>query len=326
MLQIDHLTKRFGDRLALDRVSLQIAPGEIYGLLGPNGAGKTTTINLICNLLRPDDGDIRIAGQPVSDRTKAWVGVTPQRDLLYGSLSCGENLEFLAQIYGVPRKLRRGRIDRCLELVGLSDRLKSPVETLSGGMQRRLSIAAALIHGPKLVVLDEPTTGLDVEARFEIWNLIRQLQQAGITVLLTTHLLDEAERLCQHIGVIRQGRLLAQGTLAELQQRWVPAQTLGIVQADDHLVEARARSLGWPTRHYGDGLVVWLPEQIGVRELLEKFDGIDVRSVAVQQVRLEQIYLEITQQADRAANPGAVVRSQPALLDHFDKPLQQFTP
>jgi ABC-2 type transport system ATP-binding protein len=325
MLHIDQLTKRFGDRLALDRISLRIEPGEVYGLLGPNGAGKTTTINLICNLLQPDLGTICIAGTPVSDRTKPWVGVTPQRDLLYASLSCAENLEFLAQIYGVPRAIRRSRIARCLELVGLSDRAKSTVETLSGGMQRRLSIAAALIHGPKLVVLDEPTTGLDVEARFEIWNLIRQLQQAGITVLLTTHLLDEAERLCQRIGVIRQGRLLAQGTLAELQQRWVPTQSLGIVQAEDHLVEARAQALGWPTRHYGDGLVVWLPEQIGVRELLEKFDGIDVRSVAVQQVRLEQIYLEITQQADRGAIQGAAGTPQPNFFDHYDQPLQ-FTP
>lgn len=326
MLHIDQLTKRFGDRLALDRISLQITPGEVYGLLGPNGAGKTTTINLICNLLQPDEGHIYIAGEAVSERTKPWVGVTPQRDLLYSSLSCGENLEFLAQIYGVPRSQRRLRIARCLELVGLSDRAKSPVETLSGGMQRRLSIAAALIHGPKLVILDEPTTGLDVEARFEIWNLIRQLQQEGITVLLTTHLLDEAERLCQRIGVIRQGRLLAQGTLAELQQRWVPTQSLGIVQADEHLVEARAQALGWPTRHYGDGLVVWLPEQIGVRELLEKFDGIDVRSVAVQQVRLEQIYLEITQQADRGSHQGSVDRQQSNFLNNFDPTMRQFTP
>ncbi len=296
MLRIKNLTKKYGDRLALDQLTLQIPPGQVYGLLGPNGAGKSTTINLICNLLQPDGGSVSIAGQPASHRTKSLVGVAPQENLLYPSLSCAENLNFFGQIYGLSRAVRRERVERCLARVQLLDRAHSPAETLSGGMQRRLSMAIALIHHPKLVILDEPTTGLDIEARYEIWELIRQLQGEGVTVLLTTHLLEEAERLCQRIGMIRQGKLLAEGTQAEL-RRWVKAEQIAVLETTQpRQAIARAQALGYTTRKYGSDVGLWLPQAMNLRSLLDAFEGIPLDGAALHPVRLEHVYLEITRQ------------------------------
>ncbi|MEM8603906.1 MAG: ABC transporter ATP-binding protein [Cyanobacteria bacterium P01_H01_bin.121] len=300
MLHLENLTKSYGSRLALDQLTLSIPPGQVYGLLGPNGAGKTTTINLICNLLKPDTGQITIAGQPVSDRTKTLVGVAPQENLLYRSLTCAENLHFFARIYGLNQVERIRRVYQCLDLVNLRDRANSPVETLSGGMQRRLSIAVALVHQPKLIILDEPTTGLDIEARYEVWHLINQLRQQGSTILLTTHLLEEAERLCQRIGIIRRGYLLAQGSLAAL-KHWIPAEAIALLRtAETAAVAQRASALGFTQRQYGQELALWLPTAISLVELLNSFAGIAIDSASIQAVQLEHVYLEITRQPQGA--------------------------
>ncbi len=296
MLQIEKLSKSYGKRLVLQDLTLHIQPGEIYGLLGPNGAGKTTTINILCNLLRADSGSIAINGQPVSKRTKHLVGIAPQENLLYKTLSCEENLNFYAQVYGLTAQQRRQRVQVCLEAVNLADRAKSPVETLSGGMQRRVNIAVALVHQPKLLVLDEPTTGLDIEARYEIWDLIRRLRGEGITILLTTHLLDEAERLCQRIGILKRGRIVAEGSMEELRQR-IPAQEILIVQtSQEEQAIARAQQLGFTPRRYGNDLAFWLPQALELKEVIACFDGIPLDSIARQPVRLEHIYLELTRQ------------------------------
>lgn len=295
MLKINGLQKSYGSRSVLQGLSLQIPPGEIYGLLGPNGAGKTTTINILCNLLKADGGTIEINGWPVSEATKRWIGVAPQENLIYRSLTCAENLDFFARIYGLSKIDRQERVQRCLSDVGLSDRAHSPAETLSGGMQRRLSMAIALIHQPKLVVLDEPTTGLDIEARYEIWDLIRQLQHQGMTVLLTTHLLDEAERLCQRIGILKQGQIAAEGTLADLRQRIAAAEILTMQTPAPQQAIDRARSLGLPHRYYGSDLAFWLPEVLEFKDIIAYFDGIPLDSIARQPVRLEHIYVEVTQ-------------------------------
>lgn len=296
MLRIDQLSKSYDRRWAVQDLSLHLRPGEVYGLLGPNGAGKTTTINLICNLLRPDRGQITIDDQPVSARTKAWVGVVPQANLLYRSLTCREHLQFFADLYGVPRAQRAERIERCLAAVNLTDRTHHGVETLSGGMQRRLSLAIALVHHPKVLILDEPTTGLDIEARYDLWQLIRQLQRQGMTILLTTHLLDEAERLCDRIGIIKAGRLLAEGSLAEL-QRYVPAAEIAILTtlAEEQAI-AQAEAQGFTPRRYGTELAFWLPEPLDLPTLIQKFAGVPLESIARQPVRLEHIYLEVLQQ------------------------------
>ncbi len=297
MLNIEKLSKSYNERKVLQDLTLHIQAGEIYGLLGPNGAGKTTTINILCNLLTSDSGVVKINGQPISEATKQLIGVAPQENLLYKSLSCEENLNFFAQIYGLKTQQRRQQIQDCLAAVNLLDRAKSPVETLSGGMQRRLNIAVALVHQPKLVILDEPTTGLDIEARYEIWDLIRRLKSQGITVLLTTHLLDEAERLCQRIGILKGGRILAEGSLAELQQR-IPAQEILVVQtSQEEKAIARAQELGFAHRHYGNDLAFWLPQPLELKEIISYFDGIPIDSIARQPVRLEHIYIEVTQQS-----------------------------
>lgn len=296
MLNIKKLSKSYGKRQVLQDLTLNIHAGEIYGLLGPNGAGKTTTINIICNLLKADSGGILINNQPVSDATKKLIGVAPQENLLYKTLSCEENLNFYAQIYGLNASQRRQQVQDCLAAVNLLDRAKSPVETLSGGMQRRLNIAVALVHQPKLVILDEPTTGLDIEARYEIWDLIRCLKNQGITTLLTTHLLDEAERLCQRIGILKQGRIIAEGSLEEL-QTIIPAQEIVIVQTtEEEKAIARANECGFSHRRYGNDLAFWLPEELELKEIISRFDGIPLDSIARQPVRLEHIYVEVTQQ------------------------------
>ncbi len=296
MLHINKLSKSYGKRLVLQDLSLHISPGEIYGLLGPNGAGKTTTINIVCNLSKADSGEIRINNQPVSEATKRLVGVAPQENLLYKTLSCEENLNFFARIYGLNSEQRRQQVKACLEAVNLASRAKSPVETLSGGMQRRLNIAVALVHQPKLVILDEPTTGLDVESRYEVWELIRSLKDKGITVLLTTHLLDEAERLCQRIGILN-GTILAEGSLSQLRQL-IPAVEVVVVQTlEEERAIARAKEYNFPVRRYGNDLAFWLPEPLELKEIIACFDGIPLDSIWRQAVRLEHIYVEVTNRA-----------------------------
>ncbi len=296
MLNIEKLNKSYGKRQVLQDLTLHIQHGEIYGLLGPNGAGKTTTINILCNLLTSDRGTIKINGQPVSEATKKLIGVAPQENLLYKTLSCEENLNFYARIYGLNAQQRRQQVQVSLAAVNLSDRAKSPVETLSGGMQRRLNIAVALVHQPKLVILDEPTTGLDIEARYEIWDLIRRLKSQGITILLTTHLLDEAERLCERIGILKGGHLVAEGSLEQLRQR-IPAQEIVVVQtSQEEKAIARAKELGFTQRRYGNDLAFWLPQPLELKEIISHFDGIPLDSIARQPVRLEHIYVEVTRQ------------------------------
>ncbi|MBE9205321.1 ABC transporter ATP-binding protein [Nostoc sp. LEGE 06077] len=295
MLTIKNLNKSYSKRQVLQDLSLHIEPGEIYGLLGANGAGKTTTINIICNLLKADSGDVTINHQPSSDAAKKIIGIAPQENLLYKTLTCEENLKFFADIYGLDRKIRQQQIETTLAAVNLLDRAKSPVETLSGGMQRRLNIAVALVHQPKLVILDEPTTGLDIESRYEVWELIRQLSNQGITILLTTHLLDEAERLCNKIGILKNGHILAEGSLAQL-RKLIPAAEILVVQtAQKEQAIARAQEYGFTPKYYGHELAFWLPEPLELKEIIARFEGLNIEAIARQPVRLEHIYLEVTQ-------------------------------
>lgn len=294
MLTIENLKKSYGKRPVLQGLNLALGAGETYGLLGPNGAGKTTTINIICSLIQPDSGTVTINHQP-SQVTKSLIGVAPQENLLYKQLTCRENLNFYAQIYGLNAPARHRQIDACLKAVNLYDRANSLVETLSGGMQRRLNIAVALVHGPKLLILDEPTTGLDIEARYDIWRLIENLRSQGIPILLTTHLLDEAQHLCQRIGILKAGRIIAQGSLKQLCSL-IPAQAIVVVKTEyEESAIARAQELGLAHRRYGNDLAFWLPKQLELKQILAYFEGIPLNSIACQSVGLEQVYLELTQ-------------------------------
>ncbi len=206
--------KCFGEVTALDGLSLSIATGEIYGLLGPNGSGKTTFIRALASLIRPDDGDIRVFGAtPRAAVASGAVGYMTQAAALYAELSVEENLRFFAALEGMSDV--GARIDEALRRVDLADRAKSIVNTLSGGMKTRVSLAATLLHRPRLLLLDEPTVGVDPALRREFWQHFRSLADAGTTILVSSHVMDEASR-CDRLGLIRSGRLLAEGTVPEL--------------------------------------------------------------------------------------------------------------
>ncbi len=222
LLQLQRLSKAYGSVRAVEEVSLEVTAGEIYGLLGPNGAGKTTTISMISGLLRPDSGQISIAGNSLQSdpqRAKRIMGVVPQDLALYEELTGRENLEFWGRIAGLRKAEAKPRATELLEALSLRDREGDAVKQYSGGMKRRINLGCALMHRPKLLLLDEPTVGIDPQARNSILEFVQRLQADGTAVLYTTHYLEEAERLCQRIGIIDHGRLLAEGTLSELQDR-----------------------------------------------------------------------------------------------------------
>jgi ABC-2 type transport system ATP-binding protein len=213
-----NLTKRIGDRVAVDAVSFAIRRGEIFGLLGPNGAGKSTTVNLLSTYLAPDSGQVIIDGQQ-ADRgmaVKREIGVVPQELALYEDLTAQENVEFFARIYGLPREKRQTRAREVLEQVGLADRTREPVRNFSGGMKRRLNLALGIVHQPAFLMLDEPTVGVDPQSRQKIFDIIRDLQHSGATLLYTTHYMEEAEQLCDRIAIMDDGQIIAMGALEEL--------------------------------------------------------------------------------------------------------------
>lgn len=219
ILTADHLHKTFGDQTAVRDLSFGLQRGEIFSLLGPNGAGKSTTINMLSCLLAPTSGDARVGGHSVrqaAPAVKRLIGVVPQEIALYLPLSARENLLFWGQMYGLSGAALRHRVEEVLDLVGLRERARDRVATFSGGMQRRINIAAGLLHKPQLVFMDEPTVGIDPQSRRNILDMVKQLNAAGMTVLYTTHYMEEAEELSHRIGIIDHGQLIALGTLAEL--------------------------------------------------------------------------------------------------------------
>ncbi len=294
VLDVRGLLKSFGAVPVLAGLDLSVARGETYGLLGPNGAGKTTCINIICGLLAADGGSVRLAGRTDDEDARRKIGVVPQEIALYLQLTCIENLTFFARAYGVERKRRRERAETCLEAVGLEDRANDLVATLSGGMHRRLNVAVGLIHEPLLLILDEPTVGLDLEARQRSWELIETLRRSGTTILLTTHYLEEAEALCGRIGIMVAGRIGAEGSMNDLRSL-VPAAELAIVRGNDPgAIASRTEQLGFEYRTAGDVVTVWLPERRSLELVADDFAGLSVRSLSVRPVGLEQIYQEVT--------------------------------
>ena len=232
MLSLRDLRKRFGDRVAVDGLSLEVHRGEILGLLGPNGAGKSTTIHMAVGLLDPDEGvvDVDGRGSPRNPEVRRLLGVAPQSIALYDALTPEENLRFFGRVQGLSGKVLRDRVEWALSFAALSDRRRDRSGELSGGMKRRLNLAAALVHDPSLLLLDEPTVGVDPQSRNAILDRVMELRTADRAVVYTTHYMDEAARICDRIAIVDAGRVLALGTTAELLSRHGGDPTLVVVR------------------------------------------------------------------------------------------------
>lgn len=221
MIKVKDVSKSFGDVEALKGVSFHIRKGEIFGFLGPNGAGKSTTINILNTLLQPDKGEVLIEDLNIKnhkDNCKSSIGVVPQEIALYEDLSAYNNLMFWGSLYNIPKAELRKKVDNALDLVGLSDKKNQSIKTYSGGMKRRINIASSILHSPKILLMDEPTVGVDPQSRNNVFEVIEKLNKEGMTIIYTTHYMEEAERLCDTIAIIDNGNVVAQGTLKELRE------------------------------------------------------------------------------------------------------------
>jgi ABC-2 type transport system ATP-binding protein len=219
ILEVLDLHKRYGNTVALDRVSFQVAEGEMFGLLGPNGAGKTTLLSIVSSLLEPTAGSVRLLGREMrpNDRgLRRFLGIVPQELAVYGQLTARENLLFFGELYGLHGPALGQRVDEVLAAIALEDRAHRRVDTFSGGMKRRLNLGAALVHDPRLLLLDEPTTGVDPQSRNHIFEEVRRLNAAGVTIVYTSHYMEEVQALCTRVGIMDHGRLIACDTLPAL--------------------------------------------------------------------------------------------------------------
>jgi ABC-2 type transport system ATP-binding protein len=303
MFRVEGLGKRFGDIRAVDGISFEVRKGELYGLLGPNGAGKTTTMSMLSGLLRPDEGRILfdgvdLAADPI--RVKAHLGVVPQETALYENLSARENLRFWGGLYGLAGVALDRAVDRVLEQVGLAGRAKDAVKGYSGGMKRRLNLGLGLVHSPRAVLMDEPTVGIDPQARLNILEVIRNVVASGATVLYTTHYLEEAETLCDRIGIMDHGRILAEGTLEELKRRVGKKEILTVRGGFDTEAEkARLQGTAGVLSVVAEpGKIVLVVDGSGraAVDLLAGIllSGLPVEGVSIQPPSLSSLFLDLT--------------------------------
>ncbi len=243
------LCKLYGERKVVDSLNLEVYSGELYALLGDNGAGKTTTINMLTTLLPPSSGQISICGLDAvkdAEKTKGSFGIVSQDIAIYQELTAFENLWFVSQLYGIPRKQALERIDKLLEEAGLKERANDLAGSFSGGMQRKLTIANAMLHEPKVLFMDEPTVGLDPVSRRQIWQQLKNLKSSGVAILLTTHYLEEAELLADRIGIIRHGTVVTEGTIEELRHKILSIRSIAIRltgNIDSEFLQAKLASL-----------------------------------------------------------------------------------
>ena len=257
MLTLTNVRKSFGKTVAVDGLSLSVGQGELFGLLGPNGAGKSTSVSLAVGLLSPDSGTIAVAGlgNPADPSVRQQIGVAPQSLALYALLTGEENLRFFGQVYGLSGAALASRVAWCLDFVGLADRKDDAVAKYSGGMKRRLNLAAALVHDPQLLLLDEPTVGVDPQSRNKIFENIEALHAEGRTIIYTTHYMEEAVRLCERIAIIDAGRLLALGSVGELLAKYGGPPTLVVNTGGAERRVQTADPLGELNRLAGAGAI-----------------------------------------------------------------------
>ena len=286
IVDVERLVKRFGEAAAVDGVSFSIAEGSIFGLLGPNGAGKTTIISMISCLLAPDEGDVLVDGHSVrtdSSAVRRVLGVVPQEIALYPTLTAAENLRFWGRMYRLGGRALSDAIAYGLKMAGLEDQANKRIETVSGGMKRRINIAAGILHRPRVLLMDEPTVGIDPQSRNHILDTVRELNRAGMTVLYTSHYMEEVEALCDRIAIVDHGHVIAQGSLDELRALVGDEDRLQIELGD------QACELFAPDAAAVRGGIVQAIAQAGAT----------VRSVQVVEPNLESVFLHLTGRALR---------------------------
>ena len=310
ILETKELVKKYGEVAAVDGISFDIREGEIFSLLGPNGAGKTTTISILSTLFPPTSGDAFIGGHSILREPMAvrnLIGVVPQELALYEDLTARENLNFWGQMYGLSGRNLKLRIDEVLEQIGLTDKARARIKTYSGGMKRRVNIGVGLLHKPRLLFMDEPTVGIDPQSRRAILDSVKQLNQQGMTVLYTTHYMEEAEELSDRVGIIDHGKLIALGTQAELNRQVGENDTL-ILHIDESqngegLAQAVRSVHGVIKADVTDHTVAVLApqaEEIMAPVILKASElGTKIRSVDIQEPNLEAVFLTLTGRALR---------------------------
>jgi ABC-2 type transport system ATP-binding protein len=303
VIRVRNLVKRYGELVAVDAVSFEVAKGEIFGLLGPNGAGKTTIISILSCITPPTSGSASVSGIDVvtdSLTARSKIGVVPQEIALYSTLSARDNLMFWGRMYGLRDRTLARRVDELLDVVQLSDRASSRIDTFSGGMKRRINIAAGLLHRPDVLFLDEPTVGIDPQTRRSILDLVKELNAEGLTVLYTTHYLEEAEFLCDRVGIMDEGKMIAVGTRDELTDS-IGATGVIAVRADgldDALVDwlASLPEVSEAAKS-DDGLTLNVVRGASLLPtVVEKLtgSGVDIHSVDVTVPNLESVFLHLT--------------------------------
>jgi ABC-2 type transport system ATP-binding protein len=307
-IEVKDLVKHYGDIHAVDEVSFNVQSGEIFSLLGPNGAGKTTAISMISCLLRPDEGDAFVMGHSVrskSQEVKANIGVVPQEIALYEDLSARENLNFWGKMYGLRSDDLRKRVDQILEIIGLEDRQKDRVNKYSGGMKRRLNIGVALLHKPAVIIMDEPTVGIDPQSRRNILDSVLELNREGATVLYTTHYMEEAQELSDHIAIMDYGKLIACGTHDEMVKivGELDRIELTINTVSARVIEAWKKIPGVSQVTAENGTLNLLVDDSNVvlPQIFESAtdSGVRVTSVDIQEPNLEAVFLHLTGRALR---------------------------
>ena len=303
MIEVEDLRKSYGDVIAVDGVSFRAEPGRVFGLLGPNGAGKTTTISCMCGLLRPSAGRIRVLGHDAvlePRLARARMGVVPQELALYDELSAEESLRYWGAAYGLRGDTLRRRVGEVLEVAGLLDRARTAVKKLSGGLKRRLNFACGIVHAPQVVLLDEPTVGVDPQSRVRLLDMVRTLAAQGACVLYTTHYMEEAQSLCDAIGIVDHGKLIALGSLDELRAMVGERDLVRFGGAFDRDAAARvlARIEGIEVMEAtADGVRVALRD--ASRRLPELFAALaearaEVRETTMTQPSLESLFIKLT--------------------------------
>jgi ABC-2 type transport system ATP-binding protein len=303
MIQIEQLRKSYGSLVAVDDISFEVRVGEIFGLLGPNGAGKTTTINMICGVLRPDNGRVLVDGKDIWLEPKAVkrnLGVVPQEIAVYEDLTARDNLNFWASLHGLAGRQRKDRVNTALTRVGLSDRAGDRVKEFSGGMKRRLNLCMGLIHNPKVLLLDEPTVGIDPQARLKILEIIRTVAAAGTTVLYTTHYMDEAEELCDRIAIIDHGKILTLGSLDELARIAGEGEVIRVTGAFDgggrrQLLE-NVEGLRVLSVDESSAVLAIEPAGPGVAAILPRLldEALGIEDLSIQRPSLQSVFIRLT--------------------------------